>query len=167
MKHDPSDRVQRPDGLDRALGWMSAIPVALIVILTCVDVLGRYLFSAPLRGAMEIIEYAMALVIFTALPSITRHRGHVSVSLIDGWFSGWARRFKELLCDAISVLALALLTWRLVVQAMEDWRGGGSSVVLNLPHAPLSMALAVFAGLSALMVLGLIGRNLQGQGARS
>ncbi len=157
--------VNPPDRLDRILAWLSAIPVALIVILTFVDVLGRYVFSAPLRGSMEIIEFAMALVIFTALPSITRHRGHVSVSLIDGLFKGTAQRVKEMLCDAISAVALGLLTWRLGVQAMEDWRAGGSSVVLNLPHAPLSMALTFFAALSTLTVLGLIVRNINAQGA--
>ena len=115
-----------PNGLalDRLLGGLSALPVALIVVLTFADVLGRYLFSSPLRGSVELIENAMALVIFTALPLVTRSRGHVSVSLIDGLVRGSAQRVKVVLCDALSALALGLMTWRLWVQGTEDLEAG-------------------------------------------
>lgn len=159
--HSLASSKARPDALDRALTWLSALPVALIVVLTFVDVLGRYIFSSPLRGSLEIIEYAMALVIFAALPLITRHRGHVTVSLIENLVKGHARRIKSVLCDAISAFALGLLTWRLYLQGVEDLDSKGSTVVLNLPHAPLSFALTVFAGLSTLIVLMMIGRTLR------
>lgn len=155
----------RADPLYSVLGWLSALPVALIVVLTFADVLGRYIFSSPVRGSVELIEYAMALVIFSALPLVTRNRGHVTVSLIDGLFKGAAARAKTVLCDAISALALGLLTWRLGVQGLEDWTSGTSTVVLNLPHAPLSFALAAFAGISTLVVLLMIGNTLRQKGA--
>lgn len=79
-------QANRSDLLFRVLGWLSALPVALIVVLTFADVLGRYVFSSPVRGSLEMIEFAMALVIFTALPLVTRQREHVTVSLIDGMF---------------------------------------------------------------------------------
>ena len=155
------------DALDKTLAWMSAVPVAVIIVLTVIDVFGRYVFSSPLRGSMEIIEVAMALVIFTALPSITRHRGHVSVSLIDGMFKGKSQALKIIVCDAISAVALGLLTWRLGVQAAEDWRSGGASVVLQIPQAPVSLALTALAALSTLVVLGLIWRTVQRFGAQA
>ena len=126
------------------------------------DVFGRYVFSAPIRGSVEIIEYAMAMVIFTALPLVTRHRGHVSVSLIDGVVSGAVRRVKTVLCDAISTLALGLLSWRLWVQAGEDLRSGAATVVLGWPHAPLYFAMTALVALAALAMLGLTWRSLRG-----
>ena len=159
--HNPAPRA---NALDRLLGVLSALPVALIVVLTFADVLGRYLFSSPLRGSVELIEYAMALVIFTALPSVTRSRGHVSVSLIDGLVRGTARRIKMVLCDALSALALGLMTWRLWVQGAEDLEAGTSSIVLGLPQAPLSFALAAFAGISMLVMLMLIVATLRQPG---
>lgn len=158
--HSMASKTARPDALDRALTWSSALPVALIVILTFIDVLGRYIFSAPLRGSLEIIEYAMALVIFGALPLVTRRREHVTVSLIENLVKGQGRRIKLVLCDAISAIALGMLTWRLSVQALEDLESGGSTIVLNLPHAPLNFILTAFAGLSTLIVLMMIGRTL-------
>ena len=77
-------------------------PLALIVLLTFADVFARYLFARPIRGSVEIIQYAMALVIFTALPLVTRHRGHVTVSLVDKLLSGRAAWVRQLVCDALS-----------------------------------------------------------------
>lgn len=150
--------------LVKALGLLSALPVALIVTLTFVDVFARYVFSAPVRGSVEIIEQAMALVIFTALPLVTHQRQHVSVGLLDNLRAGALRRIKMLLCDAISAAALALMTWRLAVQALEDLDGGTASVVLGLPSAPLGFALTTLAGASTLVMLALAWTSLKPQG---
>jgi TRAP-type transport system small permease protein len=156
-----------PHALERALGLLTALPVALIVTLTFVDVFARYVFSAPVRGSVEIIEQAMALVIFTALPLVTHHRQHVSVGLLDGLRKGLLRRVKTTLCDAISTAALALMTWRLAVQALDDLDSRSASVVLNLPHAPLGFAMTVLAALSTLVMLALTWRSLTHPGARA
>ena len=140
---------------ERALGVLMAIPVALIVVLTFVDVFGRYVFSAPLRGSIEIIEQAMALVIFAALPLVTRHRGHISVGLLDNVGSAGVRRLRGALCDGVAALGLALIAWRLVAQSLHDLKAGAASVVLGLQHAPLGFAMAALAGASCVAALGL------------
>jgi TRAP-type C4-dicarboxylate transport system permease small subunit len=150
--------------LERLLGWLSALAVAWIVALTFFDVLGRYLFASPIRGSVEMIEYAMAMVIFSALPLVTRYRGHVSVSLIDGWFKGLGQRIKVMGCDVVSAFALGLLTWRLYLQGKSDLESGMATVVLGLPHAPLSFAMALLAGLTTLVVLGHIFQGFSRQG---
>jgi TRAP-type C4-dicarboxylate transport system permease small subunit len=101
---------QGPDPVGRLLGLMSAIPLGLIVALTFVDVFARYLISAPIRGSVEIIQYAMALTIFAALPLVTRDREHVTVSLIDGLLGSRALALKRWICDGISFLVLLTLT---------------------------------------------------------
>ncbi|SVA02719.1 uncharacterized protein METZ01_LOCUS55573, partial [marine metagenome] len=47
-------------GLDKALGFLAASVLMLLMIITFFDVLGRYLFSAPLPGAFELTEIMMA-----------------------------------------------------------------------------------------------------------
>jgi len=165
MKDNTPLALTRPGGPERWLGWLSALPVALIVAITFADVFGRYVFSSPLRGGVEIIEYAMALLIFTALPLVTRRRGHVTVSLIDGMVRGVGSRIKSVLCDAISALALALLTWRLALQGMSDLESGAATVVLGLPQAPLAFVLTAFAAVSTWVMLLLIWNTLIGKGA--
>jgi TRAP-type C4-dicarboxylate transport system permease small subunit len=141
------------DGLDQWLGILSSLPLGLIVALTFLDVFARYLISAPIKGSLEIIQYAMALSIFAALPLVTRHRGHVTVSLIDGLLGTVAMRVKTILCDLISLLALLLMSWRLWIYAGESIEEKQQTIVLALPQGPLVYILAVFAALTSLLVL--------------
>ncbi|MBL8342626.1 MAG: TRAP transporter small permease [Rubrivivax sp.] len=158
----------RPPGpvvwLERALGVFSALPVALIVLLTFVDVFGRYVFSSPVRGGVEITEHAMALVIFAALPLVTRQRAHISVGVLDGMKRGTFTRIRTTLCDLIAAGGLALITWRVAAQALDDRKSGTASVVLGLPQAPLGYAMTVLAAAATLAALGLAWTSLRTAG---
>ncbi len=161
--HADASVVPAPDSrLDRVLGVLTAVPLALIVLLTFADVFARYLFARPIRGSVEIIQYAMALVIFTALPIVTRHRGHVTVSLVDRFLKGGAQRVQRIVCDALSLLALALVTWRLWEQAASDSAGQTKTIVLGLPQAPLAYVMCAFAAFATLVMARLWWGSLRG-----
>ena len=166
--HTPSgaSHRHRTDHLDLALTVSSCLSVSLILGLTFADVFARYLFAAPIRGSIEIIEFAMALVIFSALPLVTRQRGHVTVSLMNGLLRGGMERFRLALCDLISALALGMLTWRLWVQARDDWEAGSATVVLGWLHAPLYWVMCTLAGLTCLLVLAMVWKSFQRRGAQ-
>ncbi len=144
-----------PSALIKLLTWLSVLPVALIVGLTFVDVFARYLVSMPIKGSVEIIENAMALLIFSALPIVTHQRGHVTVSLIDGLFHGSVKKIQKSLCDLLSTFALGVLAWRLAVQGLAELESGASSVVLGLPQAPFVFAMCLLACVTTLITLGL------------
>ena len=141
------------DRLDLALGLLSSIPLGLIVVLTFADVFARYVFATPIRGSVEIIQNAMAMTIFAALPLVTRHREHVTVSLIDGLLRRVGHAIKRRFCDLISFLVLLAVTWRLWVHAGEASESAHQTIVLGLPEGPLVYAMSVFALLTAGVVL--------------
>jgi TRAP-type C4-dicarboxylate transport system permease small subunit len=152
----------RRDAADQILSLLSAQPLGLIVVLTFADVFARYLFSSPIRGSVEIIQFAMALVIFTALPLVTRKREHVTVSLVDGVLRGGAKRVQQVLVDAISVFALGVLTWRLWLQGGDDLAADTRTIVLGMPQAPLTYAMCAFAALATAYMLMLLARQIRG-----
>jgi TRAP-type C4-dicarboxylate transport system permease small subunit len=152
----------RRDAADQILSLLSALPLGLIVVLTFADVFARYLFSSPIRGSVEIIQFAMALVIFTALPLVTRKREHVTVSLVDGVLRGGAKRVQQVLVDAISVFALGVLTWRLWLQGGDDLAADTRTIVLGMPQAPLTYAMCAFAALATAYMLMLLARQIRG-----
>ena len=41
-----------------------------MVLLTCVDVVGRYFLNRPLTGAFELTEHAMGALVFSSLPLV-------------------------------------------------------------------------------------------------
>ena len=137
---------------DVLLGWMSAAPLALILLLTFADVLMRYLFAMPVRGSSEMIQFAMALTIFAALPVVTRQREHIVVGIISDLVRGRVRMVKLLFCDGLSLLALGLMTWRLGIQAFEYIDSKSATIVLRLEMAPLAFVMCAFSLVTCVVV---------------
>jgi TRAP-type C4-dicarboxylate transport system permease small subunit len=137
---------------DVLLGWMSAVPLALILLLTFADVVMRYLFAMPVRGSSEMIQFAMALTIFAALPVVTRQREHIVVGIFSNTFRGCMRTGKLLLCDGLSLFALGLMTWRLGIQAVEYVGSKDATIVLRLQMAPLAFAMCIFSFVTCVVV---------------
>ena len=70
----------------RSLGWMVAAALAFMMVLTVVDVTGRFVFNRPIPGSFEVMEFCLAIVVFSALPLVTWDRRHITVSLFDSFF---------------------------------------------------------------------------------
>lgn len=143
----------------RALQYLCAIALFLIVVVTFFDVLGRYFFNRPIPGASEYIQFLMAITIFAGLPLITGEREHISVSLADH-VQGTLRRIKLVVVDLTSLVAIMLITWQLFEQAGDYAEIGTSSIVLKLPMAPLAAAMGVLACLTAGVLLVMLWQDL-------
>lgn len=142
------------------LGLICSVLMLLIVGLTFVEVFMRYLFAKPIRGAEEIIQFAMATMIFAALPLITARRGHVTVSLIENVVKGGLKRFVEVVVDLCSLTAVSLIAWRLFVDAGGRTESADATVVLNWPRAPLVYVMAALAAVTAVVQLGMLWKRL-------
>lgn len=149
-------------GFEFVLGIICCALMLLIVGLTFIEVFMRYLFARPIRGAEEIIQFAMATMIFAALPLITARRGHVTVSLIENAVSGGLKRAVDIIVDTCSLAAVSLIAWRLFVDAGGRVASSDATVVLNWPRAPLVYAMAVLATITALVQLGMLWQRLSG-----
>lgn len=149
-------------GFEWVLGAICCVLMLLIVGLTFVEVFMRYLFAQPIRGAEEIIQFAMGTMIFAALPLITARRGHVTVSLIEDAVKGSLKRSIDVIVDVCSLAAVSLIAWRLLVDAMGRIDSADATVVLNWPRAPLVFAMSALAAVTALVQLGMLWQRLKG-----
>lgn len=133
--------------------WLERLAgTALLAMLglTCADVLGRYLFARPLAGVIELIQYAMVIVVFAALPLVTSRGSHISVGLLDGRLYGIARRIQQTLIGAGCTFVLATLSWTLFEIAGSMRAQGDVIGFLRLPTyvaAYLMSALSLFTAM--------------------
>jgi len=65
------------------LELLASVVLFLLMLITCIDVVGRYLFASPLPGATELTEVGLAIMVFAAIPVITWCGGHIVVDLLD------------------------------------------------------------------------------------
>src|SRR5574338_449932 len=80
---------------DRLLGLLSTVTLFAMMVLTVVDVIGRYILNAPLHGAYELTEVLLALVVFGAAPLVTRRGTHVTTSLFDDRMGPGVKRVRD------------------------------------------------------------------------
>ena len=63
--------------VSRSISLLAGLVLLWIVIITCVDVVGRYFFNSPLYAGAEIIKVSMAGVIFFSLPYMFFKNEHI------------------------------------------------------------------------------------------
>jgi TRAP-type transport system small permease protein len=140
--------------LDRALGAAAALLLFGLMLLTTVDVVSRYIFNWPLRGAFEITELLLLTLIFAGLPLASRAGEHVTLDFIDRALAPAGRRllrrFMDLVCGAI-ILGLA---WRVWVKAGKIAAYGDTTEVLRLPVGPFVYFMAVMVAVTGAVHLG-------------
>jgi TRAP-type C4-dicarboxylate transport system permease small subunit len=122
--------------LDRALGAAAAILLFGMVALTTVDVVGRYLFNRPLRGAFEVTELLLLTLIFAGLPLASRAGEHVTLDFIDQLLGPRGRSLLSRAVDLVCGVIVLGLAWRVWVKAGKIAGYGDTTDVLRLPVAP-------------------------------
>ena len=124
-----------------------------MMLLTFVDVIGRYVFLAPLPAAYEIISLMMPGIIFCALPLTVLRETHVTVDLLDAFIPGAIARFQGVIVNLISAVALGLVTWRLWIKGTEDRYYETVTDELLLLIWPFGVGMAILCGIATLAAL--------------
>ncbi len=107
-----------------------------LALVTIIDVLGRYVFDFPLKGAVEMTEALMVGTIFTGIVLATVAHQHITVDLFALRLKPRGRRIQRglslLLASGISLM-LGAVTWSQALSALDF---GDKTMMLGLPMAP-------------------------------
>lgn len=133
---------KKPKG---AIDWIEQIcmviagaALMMLMLLTTVDTLARYLFSAPLTGVVEFSEeYLMIAVIFLPISYVYIAGGHIKIELLERFFPARVKTVTEKVNIAFGLILFALIVYAFipsVQQAIEI--NEVSSCALAYPMAP-------------------------------
>jgi TRAP-type C4-dicarboxylate transport system permease small subunit len=114
----------------------------LMVVLTCVDVLGTKLFRLPVPGSLDIMALLQVVAIsFAASMALIQDR-HVEVEFFVMLLP---RRLQGVVASLVKLLCLglfALIAWRLFVHGSHLQAGNEETPTIRIPTAPFSYACA-------------------------
>lgn len=145
----------------RGLAGVVALGLFAMMVLTVVDVTGRYLFSRPVPGSFEVMQFLLAIVVFAALPIVTHDRAHIAVSLFDAFFRGPLRRVQDLFVLVASAAALTIVTLRMWEQGNVLAETKAITGFLLWPIAPVAYAMSVLSGIALALLLVLLWSSLR------
>lgn len=126
----------------------TAVFLFSLMILTCVDVLGRYFFNRPVYGGLELTEILLAGTIFFALPIVSYRGDNVVVDLIRLPSRRW-RIIQHVLTNLIGAGVALGLSQQLWLRAGRFAKAGETTIQIKIPLDFVAYGISVLLAVAA------------------
>jgi len=136
---------------DAMLGIAASAILLVLMLVTFVDVVARYLFNFPLRGAFEVTELLLLVLIFAGLPLVSHADEHVTMDFIDRMLPA---RVTGVLVRTVHALVAAImffLTWLMWLKAGRISGYGDTTDVIKIPVGPFVYFMTAMIALAGLV----------------
>lgn len=124
------------------LARIAAVALAVIAAVTFGDVVGRYFFHAPFAFTVELTQMAMALVVYFGVGLVTHQDAHISADVVTLRLPPRLRALFALVTNLMALAFLAVVVWRLWLQAAFLHDKGDTTMVWQVPLWPVAFAVA-------------------------
>jgi len=125
------------------------ISLTALVLITVVDVFGRYLLGIPLPGTSEITEIILGILIYIGLPYISKKEEHISVSLLSNYLPNNVKILHKILINFIVTLLLLVIARQLYLHGVDLKSYQEVTTFLEIPKAPIAFAMALLTVLAS------------------
>lgn len=139
-----------------ATTFVGMIAVALMMAHITADVIGKFLFNAPIPATIALVSnYYMVLLAFMPLAYAESRRAHISVEVLTELFPRRAQHHLYSWTHLLSALVFALLTYRTWQEALTNHAMGTFAMEQSTKMItwPSYYILPIGCGLMTLVVL--------------
>jgi TRAP-type C4-dicarboxylate transport system permease small subunit len=151
--------------IDALCAWLavfSGLILLAIIGLTFFDVVLRYVFSAPLFGARDLLEMGMVVVISLAFPLSWRIGGHIVVDLLPDYRIAIFTVIRDLFVRLIGIFIFGLLAWQSWVRSQDAVLFNEATNMIEIPFSPFFMVLSAGSAFQVVVLCVECGRLLTG-----
>tara|TARA_B110000438_G_C15713147_1_gene606266 strand:+ start:60 stop:554 length:495 start_codon:yes stop_codon:yes gene_type:complete len=132
---------------------LCVLSLTILVLITVIDVFGRYLLGSPLPGTTEITEIILGLLIYIGLPYICRNEEHVSVSLFSNYLNKSFLKVQKVLVNLTVFILLCIIAAQLYRHGIDLYSYNEITTYLEIPKAPIAFSMALLTMLAAVSTL--------------
>jgi TRAP-type C4-dicarboxylate transport system permease small subunit len=136
---------------DAVLGIAASALLFCLMLVTFVDVVARYLFNRPIRGAFEVTELLLLVLIFAGLPLVSHADEHVTMDFIDRILPGRGAEYLARFMHAACAAVFFFLTWQIWIKAGRIAGYGDTTDVLRIPVGPFVYFMVAMIALTAIV----------------
>ncbi len=145
-------RLQRASESIAIIGGLLLVGVALMVTVS-VAIRSPLVGGRGVPGDFELVQMGTALAAFSYLALCQARRGNIFVDTFTGWLPRRVQAAIDSLWDLAYALAMALISWRLIVGAIGERQSGTVTMVLGLPTWIAIAICGILAAFVALVAL--------------
>ena len=139
--------------VEALLGVAASTILLAMMLLTTVDVVARYVFNRPLRGAFEVTELLLLVLIFAGLPLVSFTNEHAVMDFIDRLLGGRALRGLQGGVELVSAVLMFGLAWLVWGKADRIWTYRDATDVLRILYGPFVYFMALTLALAGVVHL--------------
>jgi TRAP-type C4-dicarboxylate transport system permease small subunit len=136
--------------------WANFLGVAVLFLMVCltfIDVIMRYIFNSPIKGVLEITEVMMVMAIFLAIAHTQNEKGHVSIDLVIARLKSKPKLILEFINGLLGLGLFIIMIWQSVMRTMLAInKNSMHSQYFPLPDAPFT-AIVVLGCLALCLIL--------------
>jgi len=143
----------RATALVAILGTIGLVAEVLVIL---VDVIGRY-FGTPLRGAQDITQMSMLVLVFGGMALCDRIGGHIAVDVFERIFPDWLKRTTDIAGALLGAAIFGGIAWNMWKSAAMSSMLRQSTNIINLPFSWFKYFIVVAC---VVTVFGMLARAL-------
>ena len=141
---------RKMEWISNNLAYLGSMALFAMMLLTTVDVVGRYFFNKPVLGAFELTEFLVLILIFSFLAPSQAKKSHVAVDLVFQHLPARLRPVIDILNHLLCLVFMSLIAYRCFVRALEIKSFGEATSNLGIIKYPF--AFFVVFGCAALSI---------------
>ena len=143
--------------ISRIAGIIAIVCLTIMIVLSALNVLLRFVFNYPIRGCEELITYLMIVAGFFGLAWCAVKESHVSVDMIIKHFSPRSQAIIDSITFLLALTVVPIVAWQGFAQAGYAWIHKTASSFLGIPDYPFLIVLGLgFVMLFLVLILKFI-----------
>jgi len=124
---------------------ISALMLAVMMLISTADVIGRYLFLCPIDGAWEMVSMAFVICGAMAIGYTQLVKGHIQINLVSDRLTPRGRAGLFIFSYFICLMGSALVTWQGWLRAWKYMHKtvGGETITLGITLWPFMLIFTI------------------------
>lgn len=122
--------------------WIGVVGLLVMMLVTCLDVLGAWLFLWPLPGVCDIVGLSQAMIPFAAGFTLIIGR-HIRVDFLMNKLPRRAQAVIDCIIALLGVALFILIIWRMYALGQYYQAAGEGSGSIRIPLSPFAYGLAL------------------------
>ena len=135
--------------------YVASVALFGMMMVTVADVIGRYFFANPVKGAWELTGFLLICAGPWAMAYCQLKKGHIRVDFIQKRLPEKVQVILTSFACLVGLVAFSVMCWRSIIltQYYLSITRGDATDTLQIPIFPFALVLAIGAGMLALVLL--------------
>lgn len=137
------------------LAGAAMLAMVFVMLSVSADVFMRFVFKSPILGIWDLSKLAYVVIVWGPMAMAATKGSHIMLTFLVEKMPRPPRLGLELIISLVTSWMLGMVSWRLLIHALDLGASQTMTPVLRIPYAPLGY-LAAFA--CAIMTLAFLAR---------